>query len=188
MRVKIGARFYELNTSFMSAFRFRARYNKSLLDVSFDEGDMLKLLHVSITDSGRPSLHEIIEAARADTKIYRAARALFSEILKMDARSVTQAEKPSVEALQQKVDEYHAVSLFASTGLPERLLDELSLMQVYAITMAYYEATNQRNSDHIASQDEVRNLYSISKNQESDIQAFLKLHPELAAGGEGYGE
>jgi phosphate uptake regulator len=180
MRVKIGIRFYELNTSFMSAFRFRARYNKSLLDASFDNNDMLKLIHTAITDLGRPSLHEIKEAARADTRIYRAARALFSEILKMDARSVTQAEKPSTEALQQKVDEYHAVSLFASTGLPERLLDELSLMQVYAITMAFYEATNRRNSDHIASQDEVRNLYSISDTQEDAIQAFLREHPELA--------
>ena len=178
MRVKINGRFYELNTSFMSAFRFRARYNKSLLDVSFNESDMLKLLHLAITEPSGPSLHKIKEAARADTKIYRAARVLFSEIMKTDTRISTQASTPGGTP-QQTIDEYHAVSLFASTGLPERLLDELSLMQVYAITMAYYEATNRRNSDHIASQDEVRNLYSISRDQENAIQEYLKIHPDM---------
>ncbi|MHC1694617.1 MAG: hypothetical protein AB9835_04930 [Eubacteriales bacterium] len=178
MRVKIGGHTYTLAESFMTAFRFRAKYCKSLLDKSFDENDMLLLIHTAITETDKPYIQTIKEEARANPMIYKIARILYSHIMRTDNRIVIDSTSGG-EGNLPDIDEFHAISLYAAARLPEKLLDELSFMQVYALIKVYYETTRpSKEKPRFATPDEVKNLLGVSDEQEAMIQAYLKEHPQ----------
>lgn len=180
MIVRIDGNEYNAVTAAVTAFRFRAKYNKSCMSQEFSTEDLFKLLYVSIEDKNKPYYHNFIDMCRNDENSYRTAIAVYKNIMRED-KGNSKKETDGFEEKKEDFDEFYAMATFSLAGLPHFLWDELSMIQILTIIKITFELKNGNAKPKELTYEETAQMYCIDDSTESKIQEYLDLHPEMIA-------
>ena len=72
------------------------------------------------------------------------------------------------------MDEYKILALYAAAGLPERLLDELTIFNIADIIGVYYDIRSGKQHVRKMSASERKALYGITPERERAVEEYLK--------------
>ena len=135
-QMEIGGVRFDMDSSAISALRYRAEYGESVINVIADctsvdqlEGQLLRMCHMMIPEANRPELPTLARLARKDPEFVIKAQLARMALLGVDPKAPKVDESPSSE----RFDEYQVLSLMACGGIDMALLYELPIMHIVSI-------------------------------------------------------
>ena len=135
-KMEVGGVQFELDSSAISALRYRAEYGESVVNAIADcttvdqlEGQLLRMCHMMIPVAHRPELPEFAKLARKDPEFTIKAQLARMALLDADP-SAPKVEDPSAHA---RFDEYQVLALMACGGIDMALLYELPILHIVSI-------------------------------------------------------
>jgi len=185
IKVKIGDGYYLADVSAMTALRYRAKFNKSVINENMTDGDLLDLLYIAVGDDKIP--YEKFLSLNLNRKhaadIFISARAVLSELLKESGvrREVIKSadEKIKEEDGGTIYDEFCIVAAMTNIGLSPDLLSEVSLVQlIYIIALAYEMKYGKKKEAEYMNDDEMMDALNITDEKRQQIEEYYLLHPE----------
>lgn len=168
MRLLIHGTEYEVSTSFMTLLRYRAEYGQSFLNENrLDQEKLIQLIYEGLSGE-RPHYHKFRAEALTDGKFMAAAISFYNRLTKSNEKHAAKDAEP------QDVDEYKILALYAAAGLPERLLDELTIFNIADIIGVYYDIRSGKQHVRKMSASERKALYGITPERERAVEEYLK--------------
>lgn len=163
-----------MSPSFWTLLRYRSEYGTSFLEEA-QGSDMrcyARLLYQAIRGE-RPYFHIFEASCRAD-KTFLASAARFVRQLVRGGQKGSDAGKGG----EGSADEFDILALCAFAGIPERVLDILSIAQVADVIGRYAQIKAGKQAPHEMSAEERKGIYGISPEREAAIEEYLFAHPE----------
>ena len=185
------------DVSALTALRYRAQFNRSVMTTDFTDNDALDLLYAAVGNVAERSStifsYEKFCACRLSKKyaadMYISAGAVLREIMK-DSGVKREVIEKADESIQKDdggtiYDEFCIVSVMTNIGLPFELLREVSLIQLmYIIAQAYEMKYGKRDKVEVMSDGEMLDALNITDDRLLQIEEYLsrtefgELHPE----------
>lgn len=136
-KMEVGGVQFELDSSAISALRYRAEYGESIVNAIADsktvdelDGQLLRMCHMMISAAHRPELPEFAKLARRDPEFQIKAQLARMALLGVDPKAPG-ADEPAEPSA--RFDEYQVVALMACGGIDMALLYELPIMHIVSI-------------------------------------------------------
>ena len=180
-KVKIGDDYYTADTSAITALRYRAWFNKSILTSGFTEDDALDVLYVSVSDVfDYDNFREYALDMKYAKDMCISAGGVLEGVMKdsgVKREVIQKADERMKDDGNTIFDEFTIISVITNIGLSFDLMKEVSLMQLMYITAQTYEMKYGKDKDGVKitkmSQEERKQIYSITKEDEDRIREYL---------------
>jgi len=187
MIIFINGQKYTLDTSVMTALRYRIAYGRSYLEMFGGDSDytshiekMTKLIYIAIKGE-KPYMYEIVEEFYKTGEDFVRTFELFCEALLHKNSSGTEPEpQPAQESDEEKkINEYELFCVYIAMGLPYEFLKELPLFEFVKIVSAMDRVKNGRREE-ITRLDATgrEKLYSITDEDKEKIKAYINAKKE----------
>jgi hypothetical protein len=174
MRIEIGGRGYNLDTSAISTLRYRLQYGRSAMQDFLDGADVYtKVVYTCITEE-KPEYIEFSRDAEQDSQFELKALSVIRQLFRKDIRKRVSSADAADEAAEE-FDEYVVLAMFADTGLPDFLWREAGILQIADVINAYYTLKDpERIKKRNMTNKQVKAAYNITPEKEKQIEAYLQ--------------
>ncbi len=171
MKFFVNGKPYNCITTAWTPIRYYLRYRKSFLkewNESIDKTELLmRLFYIAINDSNL-SFADFKKECEADEIFEASAFALFRIIFASDHK------KRKSEDYGIEYNELTFLATFGKSGLPEKVLDELTYFDVMEIFAIQGDLQNPDNYKHrMATPEERKQVFGITAEVEAELEKYL---------------
>lgn|GEM_PF-6034878 len=163
------------DASALTALRYRATFNRSVLTNGFTESDALDLLYAAVNDE---LSYEEFTGYKNNRKyaadIYVSAAVVLKEIMKDSGvkHNIIKKVDEDIQEIDNSAiyDEFCIVAVMTNIGLSFDLLREVSIIQLIYIIAQTYEMKYGKKEDEFMTDDEILEAWGIDVSDLEDIE------------------
>lgn len=171
MKFVVNGKIYDCTITAWTPIRYYLRYRESFLKAwhkADDKTELLKrLFYIAINDKNL-SFDTFQKECEADAEFISSAYVLFGLVFGNDHKQ-RKTEDYGIE-----YNELTFLAVFGKSGLPEKVLDELTYFDIMEIFAIQGDLQNPDNYQYrIATPEERKKAFGITKEAEAELEKFL---------------